>query len=216
MLPEMSRHYPPPRSLSTSAAVRIILMPVVLGFLAFCNTGCFSVVKRMAKEAIGATSKVSPVPGTIQSNFQEHKGVKILPVQTELGTLIPGNFIATLPKFLNESLTKGEDAPFQGEAPILMIEPQVMWFLHGGGVMGIDGFAVVLFRLSDDTGALGKVEVVTKSAASHTDAEDLAKNMAKKLAEWFRDRQKGKKLKEKPAEKEKTNEPDNEPRKSRA
>jgi hypothetical protein len=51
--------------------------------------------------------------------------------------------------------------------------------------MGSDSYAVVLFWLSAEGAPAGRVQVVTKEAASRTGATDVAKSMAKELARFF-------------------------------
>lgn len=155
------------------------------------QTGCGPgmVVKRFISEAKGASSEATIVPGTVNSRFNTYRGVHIEVPRTQLGRLVTTDFMAALREHLRERLVKEDDAPFPGGEPHLTLQPRVMWYDgEGGGLLGSDAYAVVLFELLDGENMLGKVQVVTKSAASRTDDAAMAKSMAKELAEWFEDR----------------------------
>ena len=156
----------------------------------FTQTGCGPgmIVKRVFSEAKGASSEAKVIPGSINTRFKAYRGIRVAAPRTQLGGLVTTDFQAALRQQLRERLAKEDDAPFPGGEPHLTIQSQVMWYDgEGGGLLGSDAYAVVLFELFDGEKRLGKVQVVTRSAASRTDDEAMAKSMSKELAEWFED-----------------------------
>ncbi len=169
---------------------RFLVLTFLAGSLTF-NVGCMTAAKRVLKEAVGATSDGTEVPGTTKNTFARYRGVSVSPADSRLGGLVSGEFKAALPAEVRKALTTGEGALFPGGSPQLMIRPEVMWFHEAGGlgsIVGSDSYAVVLFQISGDEGALGRYQVVTKSAASRTGDTDMAKSMARELANWFKKR----------------------------
>lgn len=166
-------------------------LPIIAACCWFTLTGCGPgmVVKRVFAEAKGASSEATVIPGSVHSRFKAYRGVDVAVPRTQLGGLVTTDFQAALRQQLRQRLANEDDAPFPGGEPHLTIQSQVMWYDgEGGGLLGSDAYAVVLFELFDGEKRLGKVQVVTKSAASRTDDESMAKSMAKELAEWFEDR----------------------------
>lgn len=160
-----------------------LLISIVAG-----TSGCGTVAKRAFKEVKGASSKAQPVPGTSVSRYSRYQGVSISNPRTDLGGLVDRKFTSALGTALRKELTTDKDAPFRGGSPTLTIEPEVAWYSEAGGLggmLGSDSYAVVLFWLSEDGSPLGKVQIVTKSAASRTGEDDMANSMAKKLAGFF-------------------------------
>jgi len=148
---------------------------------------------RAIKEIRGATSHIQEVPGTVTGRFDRYEGVKITPIRSELDGLVSEKFTSTLPAAMRKYLIEEKDAPFQGGSPALTIEPQVQWYHEASGagkLLGSDSYAVVLFKLSADGAALGKLQVATKEAAATAGRKAMAKSMAKKLAHWFTKRRK--------------------------
>jgi hypothetical protein len=176
-------------------SVRTILTTLI-GIIFIGNTGCMgTVAKRAFSEVVGATSEADVVPGTSAAQFARYQGVNIKPLRTDLGGMVDSRFTSALPSALRQALTqagerdKGESAVFPGGSPTLEIEPQITWYHKAGGVgglLGSDSYAVVLFWISADGAPLGKVQIVTKTAAARTGPEDMAKSMAKELAKFFR------------------------------
>jgi hypothetical protein len=160
------------------------LVVAALGLLCM-STGCTTMAKRTLKEFTGASSDAQTVPGSATTSFERFGGAEVSAPQTELGGLVSNSFMSLLATSLRKELTQGKDAPFSGGEPVLSIEPEVNWYHRGGGLFP-DKYAVVLFRLRGEGADLGKVQVVTKSEASRTGDEDLAKDMAEELAGYFK------------------------------
>ncbi|MFQ5430302.1 MAG: hypothetical protein ACE5E1_08345 [Phycisphaerae bacterium] len=176
-----------------SKSVSLVSLSAVLMIGSGCGAG--TVAKRVLKEVVGASSKAAVVPGTVSGNLSRFKDVQLKPPRTDLGGLVSAKFKGALPGQLRRYLGPGEKGPFPGGTPKLTIEPVIQWYYDAGGfneLLGSDSFVVVLFHLSADGQALGKVQLVTKNAASHTNETDLAKSMAKELAHWFKKRMKPK------------------------
>src|SRR5262245_27784114 len=72
------------------------------------GTGCFSVIKRVGAEVIGATSSIEPVPSMDIADAARYHGVKIEKARTDLGGLLDPRFKAALPGDLEKKLTKNE------------------------------------------------------------------------------------------------------------
>lgn len=167
--------------------VRRLVLTFGLGFLCF-NVGCGTVAKRAFTEFKGAGSKAMVVPGTSTAALARYNGVRISPIRTDLAGLVSPGYTRHLPAALRERLTQREgDKPavFTGGSPVLTIEPEITFYARPGalgGIFGSDSYAVVLFWLSADGAAVGKVQVVTKSGASRTKPEDLANSTANGLA----------------------------------
>lgn len=175
--------------------MRRTLALTIIGFMFVGTTGCSTIVKRGAKEMMGASSEAQPIPGTAASGFTRFGGVDIATPKTDLGTLVDARFKSSLTRELRNALTRGEEPVFVGGTPILSIEPEITWYHKSGslgGIMGSDSFAVVLFWLKADGADMGRVQVVTKSEASRTGPEDLAKSMAEGLAKYFKKQRKKK------------------------
>jgi len=169
--------------------VRKLLGISILGLVMMANTGCAGMAaRRVLSEVAGASSKTKAVPGTSTARFSQFQGVKINAPHTDLGGLVNSRFSSALPGALRESLTTGKNAPFPGGSPTLDIDPEITFYNDPGGMgdlFGGDSYAVVLFTLSADGAALGKVQVVTKTAAARTGPDDMAKSMAKSLGDFF-------------------------------
>lgn len=176
---------------------------------AFLSTGCTTLLGRAFKEAIGARSEARPVAGEEIPDFKKYLAVAIDEPRTDLGALVDPLFTAAVRPLVVEALMRvppdemekwekdhkeGEPPPkpvFPGGAPVLTMTPQVTFYKERGGlgsILGTDSYAVVLFWLREGDIDLGKIEVVTKSAASRTREEDMAKAMAKGLAKFLRER----------------------------
>lgn len=169
---------------------RFIMLALVAGSLSF-NVGCMTATKRVFKEVIGATSDGVEVPGTVKSTFAQYRGVLVEPVKTRLGGLVSAQFKAALPGEVRKALATKEDALFPGGSPKLTIKPEVMWFHEAsaiGSIIGSDSYAVVLFEISGEEGALGLYQIETSSAASRTGDVDMVASMAGELAKWFQQR----------------------------
>lgn len=169
--------------------MRKFLGITVLGLAIAGNTGCAgAMAKRALSEVVGASSKARAVPGMSTAKLGQFKGVKINAPHSDLGGLVSSKFALALPGALREALTTGKDAPFPGGSPALEIDPEITFFSEKGALgdlFGSDAYAVVLFALIADGTVVGKVQVVTKSAASRTGDDDMAKSMAKGLAQFF-------------------------------
>ncbi len=66
-----------------------------------------------------------------------------------------------------------------------------MWFHEAsalGSIVGSDSYAVVLFKLRDGGTGVGRLQIVTSSAASRTGHADMASSMAGELADWFEEK----------------------------
>ena len=151
-----------------------------------CSPG--SLAKGAIKQVRGAHSKAMEVPGTLSGSLGEYKSVNVSPVRTELGGLVPGKFSSVLPGAMREYLSEGKGAPFPGGSPALTIDTQIQWFHKAGALremFGSESYAVVLYRLTSGGAEKGRVQVVTKEAAAHTDEDDMAKSSAKELADWL-------------------------------
>jgi len=162
------------------------LVSITLVVTAGCSPT--TIATRALKEVQGATSKAQPVPGTSARGFGQYQGVDIKSPRSDLGSLVDRRFNASLPAELRRHLTTEKGAPFAGGSPVLTIEPEIIWYHEAGGlggILGSDSYAVGLFWLSAADAPLGKVQVVTRSAATRTGPEDMAKSMAKELAEFF-------------------------------
>ncbi len=157
------------------------------------GTGCSFLLKRTYKEAKGAGAKAADVPGTVQTDFREYKGVQIEAPRSELGDLVVPAFLDSVKPMLVAQLTQpSEDgevpAVFPGGEPVLTVTPQIMWYHErggAGGILGSDSFAIGLFRLSANGTEVGRVQVVTKSGASRTEPPDMAEAMAKGLRRYI-------------------------------
>ncbi len=169
--------------------MRKFLGITVLGLVVAGNTGCAgAIAKRAFSEVVGASSKARAVPGLSTARLGQFQGVKINAPRSDLGGLVSSRFTSALPGALRKELITDKDAPFPGGSPTLEIDPEITFFSDQGGVgdlLGSDSYAVALFTLSSDGAPLGKVQVVTKTAASRTGDEDMAKSMAKSLAQFF-------------------------------
>lgn len=169
--------------------MRKFLGIAVLGLVMVGNAGCYgTMAKRALSEVVGASSQTKVVPGTSTARFSQFQGVKINAPHSDLGALVNSRFTSALPSALREALATGKNAPFPGGSPTLDIDPEVTFYNDPGGMgdlFGSDSYAVVLFTLSADGAALGKVQVVTKTAAARTGPDDMAKSMAKSLGEFF-------------------------------
>lgn len=161
----------------------------ILGLVMMANTGCYgTMAKRALSEVVGASSNAKVVPGTSTARFSQFQGVKICAPHSDLGGLVNSRFTSALPGALRDALTTGKNAPFPGGSPMLDIDPEITFYNDPSGMgdlFGSDSYAVVLFSLSADGSALGKVQVVTKTAATRTGPDDMAKSMAKSLGEFF-------------------------------
>ncbi|MEK6644684.1 MAG: hypothetical protein AABZ08_12340 [Planctomycetota bacterium] len=164
--------------------MRRMAFAMAAGMLLVTGTGCGTMVKRTLAEAKGASSKADPIPGTGGASFARFGTVNIETPRTELGGLVPSEFNSMLVSELRKTLTQGKDPVFKGGSPALTIEPHVMWFNKSGSAFP-HKYAVVLFYFKGDGADLGKLQIVTKSEASGTGADDLAEDMAKELAGYF-------------------------------
>jgi hypothetical protein len=163
----------------------LILTTILLCTALFGGSGCMKALGRTVDEMKGASSDYEQVPGTGVSSFAGFNGVTVEPVQTELGGLVPPAFKAGLMTALRKELTQDKDAPFRSAGtPSLSIEPHVMWFNKGGSVFP-EKHAIVLYYLKGNGADMGRVQIMTKSEASHTGDEGLAESNAKELAKYF-------------------------------
>jgi hypothetical protein len=166
----------------------VLLVVIVVG-----NSGCGMAAKRVFSEVAGASSKAQVVPGTAAGRFSQFEGVKVGAPHSSLGGLVNSRFTGALPTALRDALSTGKDAPFPGGSPILEIDPEVTFYSDKGAfgdLFGSDAYAVVLYTLSSEGAPLGRLQVVTKSAAARTDESDMAKSNAKSLAQFFEQRAK--------------------------
>jgi hypothetical protein len=168
--------------------MRKTLAFTIVGSLLLGASGCTTPLKRGFKEFKGASSKAKVIPGTLTNALSQCRGVRIGRPRSDLGGLVDSRFAGALTRALHEALTKGDEPVFPGGSPTLEIDPEITWFHKSGvlgGIVGSDSYAVVLFWLSADGAPAGRVQVVTKEAASRTGATDVAKSMAKELARFF-------------------------------
>ncbi len=168
--------------------MRKTLAFTIVGSLLFGASGCTTALKRGLKEFKGASSKAKAIPGTPTDALSQCRGVRIGQPRSDLGGLVDPQFATALTGALHQALTKGDDPVFPGGSPTLEIDPEITWFHESGGlggIMGSDSYAVVLFWLSSEGVPAGRVQVVTKEAASRTGAADIAKSMAKELAKFL-------------------------------
>ncbi len=175
--------------------MRSILALTMLGSMVVGGSGCTTVAKRALKEAAGASSKARAVPGLTSSSLAQCQGISVGTPRSDLGSLVDPKFTSALPVALRDSLTGGEEPLFRGGSPTLEIDSEIAWYHEAGGVGGIvgsDSYVVVLFWLSVDGAPMGKVQLVTKSAASRTGEDDMAKSMAKGLASFLKKHRKKK------------------------
>ncbi len=168
--------------------MRKLLALTMLVSVLVVTSGCGTVAKRALKEVAGAGSKAMAVPGTSTSQFARFNSVEIKPPRTDLGGLVDRKFSIALSSSLKSELVSGKDPVFHGGSPVLEIDPEITWYNESGGLgglLGSDSYAVVLFWLSSEGAPAGKVQVVTKSGASRTGEDDMAKSMAGELAKFF-------------------------------
>jgi hypothetical protein len=154
------------------------------------NTGCFTVARRAYKEAKGASSDVEVLSGTNEEALQNYQAVEIQPIQTDLDDVVDKEFTRVLMRVLRRELMTGPEPVFPGGGPALTLTPQVNFYSRPGtmgSVVGSDKYAVAIFFLNDGDRSIGKVWVVTRSAASRTEPADMATNMAQALADFFRE-----------------------------
>jgi len=173
---------------SSDDTMKNTLASVGLVILLAVTNGCSTIAKKAYKEARGARSKLQVVPGTVRGDVGRFKGVRVAPTRTDIGALASAEFVETLPGALRSSLAEGEGAPLPGGSPVIEVVPQVQWYHHAGGLKGIigsDSYAVVLFLLCSEGDDVGKVQIVTKNAASRIGDREMADSMAKELAAWF-------------------------------
>lgn len=166
--------------------MRTFLALTFLGSLLLVTTGC-NPYKRTFQEVRGATSKAEPVPGTAGRDFTRYKSVQIVPPQTNLGGLVSAEFKSQLVTAMHKELVTDEDAMFRGGSPTLTIEPEILWY-HRGGISGAfpEKFAVALFWLKEGGSEVGRVQIVTKSAAARTGDDAMAESMAERLAKFLK------------------------------
>jgi hypothetical protein len=181
-------------------AMRTILFGTLSILLVYSGSGCSTLIKRGAKEALGASSDVDEVPGTVTVNFSRFNGVDVAPPRSDLGGLVHAKFRDALVKEIYKRLTEAEEPRedeepkpplFSGGSPVLRIEPYITWYHKSkglGSMLGKDSYAVAIFWLKDGGMDVGRVQVVTKSEAMRTGHDDLAKSMAKGLAKYFKKR----------------------------
>ncbi len=173
--------------------MRVVILTCMSGILIF-NLGCMKAAGRAFTEAKGAGAKAAAVPGLSTAQLRKYKGVSVGTPRSDLGSLVHPTFASTLRGAVIDKLTtsKDPDKPpiFSGGSPTLEIDPHIMFYMRPGslgGILGSDSYAVVLFWLKDEGGAdIGRVQVVTKSGASRTEPDDLARAAADGLADFFK------------------------------
>lgn len=171
-------------------------LALVLPVLLACNAGCSHIIKRSFKEAKGAKAQAIEVPGTLTTDFSDFKAVEVGEPGNRLGGLVLVDFYHSLRPMLVKYLAQEEGCPFPGgsgsgaaSGPVLRVDSDIMWYHDRGGglaaVLGKDSFAIGLFTLSYNGEEVGRVQVVTKSGASRTEAPDMAEAMARGLARFI-------------------------------
>ncbi|MBK8270568.1 MAG: hypothetical protein IPK83_20620 [Planctomycetes bacterium] len=175
--------------------MRRTLILFSLSCLAIGNFGCMTAAKRMLKEAQGATSKSNTVPNGSRESYKGFEAVTASPSTSEVQPLVSTDFMKSLRIELINQLTVGDEPLFKktGE-PVVNIDSRVMWYHKPGAmgdILGNYSYTVVLYTMSSDGRTLDQVQIVTKSAASRTDDDDMAKSSVKELIAWFEARGKG-------------------------
>lgn len=157
----------------------------------FCTTGCSTIAKKAIRESVGAESDVQVISESTRVSYAKFGDVEILPIKSELGSLVPGEFRAALPRELERELT-GKDGLIRGkDGPVLIIQPIATFFLMKGTLkelVGSHSYAACVFVLREGSREISRIQIIAKSGATHTNLGDLAREMGRALNEHIRDR----------------------------
>ncbi|HWL92021.1 MAG TPA: hypothetical protein VNT79_00675 [Phycisphaerae bacterium] len=162
----------------------------------FLSTGCEFAAKRVFKEARGARTKGMTLPRGSRTTYKEFRGVTVKEPDSDVEPLVSRTFIRALPIELRRQLTSVSGAMFRRKGdPDLEIAAKVLWYYEAGGLGGLIGsnsYAVVLYTLSAGGQTLDQIQMVTKSAATRTGDDDMARSSVKGLVNWLQARREGK------------------------
>jgi hypothetical protein len=164
--------------------VRAFASVLVVGVLAL-TSGCGMIFNRTVAEVKGSSSDATAVPGSGGESYGRFRSLEVMTPTAEGGGLIPSDFKSFLVSMIKKELTQGKEPIFTGGAPALTVEPHIMWFNKGNALFP-HKYAVAIFHLRGDGADMGKVQIVTKSEATGTGADDMAESMAKELGKYFK------------------------------
>lgn len=173
--------------------MRAMILTVMSGILAL-NVGCGAILGRTFTEVKGAGAHAQELPGISPGTLRQYRDVRVGTPRSDVTPLVDPLYTRTLPGAVRTRLMQRnedeKDKPpiFSGGTPVLELDPEITFYSRPGsvgGILGNDSYAVVLFWLRADGADIGQVQVVTKSGASRTGADDLARATAKGLAKFF-------------------------------
>jgi len=164
----------------------------LLGCMLLPATGCSTIAKKAIRESVGAESDVAIISETSRVSFAQFGDVEVLPVESELGHLVPGAFRVALPNAVRTALT-GKEGVLRGGGGkrTLSVQPIATFFLMKGTLkelVGSHSYAVCIFRLRDGNREIQRLQITAKSGATRTDQSDLAREMGRALNEHIRER----------------------------
>lgn len=163
---------------------------LALGFALLNLTGCSTIAKKAIRESVGAESDLQVISESSRNSYARFGGVEVLPIKSDIGPLVPGEFRAALPRALESKLTGKEGAIRRGDAT-LTIQPIATFFLMKGSLkelVGSHSYAACVFVLRDGSREISRIQIIAKSGATHTDLKDLAQEMGRALNEHIGDR----------------------------
>lgn len=167
--------------------MQMTLRPIyccAIGFVLVNMTGCSTIAKKAIRESVGAESDLMIISESGRGSFNRFGRVEVLPVESELRHMVPGEFRTALPSALRAALTGKGGAITGGSGSTLTIQPIATFFLMKGTLkelVGSNSYAASVFVLSEDGREISRVQIIARSGATHTNLTDLAREMARKL-----------------------------------
>lgn len=173
-------------TMSLRSAIGLTLTCMLL-----CSTGCSTIAKKAIRESVGAESDVQVISEASRTSFAKFGDVEVLPIKSDLGSLVPGEFRAALPRALETQLTGKEGALGGKGKDRLIIQPIATFFLMKGTLkelVGSHSYAACVFVLRDGSREISRLQIIAKSGATHTNLGDLAQEMGRALNEHIANR----------------------------
>lgn len=164
---------------------------LTLTCMLICSTGCSTIAKKAIRESVGAESDVQVISEASRASFAKFGDVEVLPIKSDLGALVPGEFRAALPRALETQLTGKEGALGGKGKDRLIIQPIATFFLMKGTLkelVGSHSYAACVFVLRDGSREISRLQIIAKSGATHTNLGDLAQEMGRALNEHIANR----------------------------
>jgi len=161
-----------------------LVFGIALLFAAINSAGCSTIAKKAIRESVGTESDVSVISESGSASYAKFGDVEVLPLESDLGPLVPGAFRVALPTAIRTSLMGKEGALRGGKGRTLSIQPIATFFLIKGSLkelVGSNSYAACIFSLRDGKREITRVQIIARSGANHTDLSDFAREMGRAL-----------------------------------